>query len=840
METNPPSNQCGGSLPAPTDAFAAHISHAPEYPAKLGPYRILGKLGSGGMGVVLAAIRDDDTMKKRVAIKLIKRGWDTDEIIRRFTIERQVLGALNHPNIARVIDAGAAEDGRPFFVMEFVDGMPIDKYCDFHRLTTEQRVRLFMKVCSAVQYAHQNLVVHRDIKPHNILVTQSGEPKLLDFGIAKLLNPDMQQIAVFTGLDLRLMTPEYASPEQVSGGPISTASDVYSLGVLLYELLTGVRPYHFRTRVEEEIRRVVMEVEPARPSTAVTQDAPALPIPPSGTEAPPTRPTTGTQVTGTLATRAQQRGTAVNTLRRELADDLDDIVLMAMRKVPRMRYASAQQLADDLARHLNGEPVLARPESAIYRLKKVVKRHKVAVGIAAAFLIVSAASAVVMGTLWARAERERVRAEGAEALAQREAASAKAGAQLAESLALQVLPEVARLGGSLGAQELIGRALKARVEQLPEDMKSSPQALRDQADALEALATAAFTTRGERRGSPDVARPLFEEALRLREILTQSENATSRDREALLLGKIKLADLLMNALGKTDQALALYAQAAREAEQLPPPSPTDQEPSPGRRLLAAALINAADALLVQGRDVEATGLITRSVSLREEMATRWPDDRYVQRDLSVGLSRQGRLAERANRWEDAVKVYQQALAIRRRLAALYPDEGQTKRDVVVASEALVRALLETGQFAAARELLVPALSQTNAAVADAGDDERAAWDQARLMLLTGRVLVREGRAKDAAQHFQNYSMKKLVEDRFPGQLPLLATAAEWAEASGDAQQAAGHADLALEEWKQADIWLDRLCKAMPDAAEFPPARDRVSAKIQGRARAGRP
>lgn len=240
--------------------------------SRVGPYRLQREIGRGGMGVVYLAHRDDRQYEKQVAIKLVKRGMDTDDILRRFRHERQTLATLDHPNIARLLDGGVTEDGLPYFVMEYIEGLPLDAYCDLHKLNTIARLQLFLTVCSAVHYAHQNLIVHRDLKPGNILVTAEGAPKLLDFGIAKLLHqgPSAQSLA-HTMSGAWMMTPEYASPEQVRHEPITTASDVYSLGALLYKLLSGHRPYRFTNFSPQEIERVICEQQPQRPSTAVSR-----------------------------------------------------------------------------------------------------------------------------------------------------------------------------------------------------------------------------------------------------------------------------------------------------------------------------------------------------------------------------------------------------------------------------------------------------------------------------------------------------------------------------------------------------------------------------------------
>jgi len=236
---------------------------------QVGPYRILRQIGSGGMGILYEAIREDQ-FQKRVALKVIKRGMDTASIIRRFHRERQILAGLSHANVTALLDGGTTADGRPYFVMEYVEGQPVTEFCDAHHLTIRQRLEIFREICGAVQYAHQNLVVHRDLKPGNILIKRDGVPKLLDFGIAKILNLEVTSGTLdMTAAATRIMTPEYASPEQVRGEPITTSTDVYSLGVLLYELLTGHRPYRFNTRTAQEIAQVICEQQPEKPSVVV-------------------------------------------------------------------------------------------------------------------------------------------------------------------------------------------------------------------------------------------------------------------------------------------------------------------------------------------------------------------------------------------------------------------------------------------------------------------------------------------------------------------------------------------------------------------------------------------
>ncbi len=315
---------------------------------RLGSYVIESEIGRGGMGVVYLASRADNAFQKRVAIKVVKRGMDTDLILRRFRHERQILANLDHPNIARLMDGGATTDGVPYFVMEYIEGQPIYQYCDARRVSVRDRLLLFCQVCNAVEYAHQNQIIHRDIKPSNILVNGAGFPKLFDFGIAKLLNSELiSDTAPQTATAVRLMTVEYASPEQVQGLPLTHLSDLYSLGVLLYELLTGHRPYRFRSRALHEMARVISEEEPEYPSIAVSGTERLLPVAHVDQEAM------------TIGHLCEMRGESQESLRRELTGNLDNITLKILSKDPAKRFQSAADLRDDINRHLEGRPVSA-------------------------------------------------------------------------------------------------------------------------------------------------------------------------------------------------------------------------------------------------------------------------------------------------------------------------------------------------------------------------------------------------------------------------------------------------------------------------------------------------
>jgi eukaryotic-like serine/threonine-protein kinase len=363
-------------------------------------YKILKQIGHGGMGTVYLATKLDESFDKKVAIKLIKRGMDTTAVLKRFVMERKILASLENPYIANLIDGGSTSDGLPYLVMEYIEGEPITKFCDANRFSIAERLELFRKVCSAVSYAHQNLVVHRDIKPSNILVTKDGTPKLLDFGIAKLLNPDWSLETVETTATMfRLMTPKYASPEQIRGLTITTASDVYSLGVVLYELLSGERPYKIESRMPQDVANVILTEEPRKPSEAATQR----------------RGDTETQRKLFASTNFDEQNISPSPNLRvsasQLRGDLDNIILKALRKEPERRYSSVQEFSEDIRRHLANLPITARPDTLIYRTDKFIRRHRF--GVAAGLLIFLSLLSGITATTWQayRANIEREKAE---------------------------------------------------------------------------------------------------------------------------------------------------------------------------------------------------------------------------------------------------------------------------------------------------------------------------------------------------------------------------------------------------------------------------------------------
>ena len=432
-----------------THTRPAGSADGPGAGRQIGPYRVVREIGAGGMGQVFLAARADDQYRKRVAIKLILAGRESDEMLRHFRRERQVLAALDHPNIAKLLDGGTTPEGSPYLVMDFVEGVPIDRYTATRRLAVEECLRLFLSVCSAVSHAHRNLIVHRDIKPGNILVTQDGTPKLLDFGLAKLLNPDLARETA-TGPRLAF-TPAYASPEQVRGDPVTTATDVYSLGVVLYELLTGRSPYRVRTAGSAEILRAVCEQDPERPSAAVTR---------RGTDG---GTPTGEPPAPDAGRMSHAAGQGARGLHRNLRGDLDAVLLMALRKEPHRRYLSVDAFADDIRRYLERRPVAARKGTFSYRTGKFVRRHWA--GATAAILVLAAL--IAGGAL---STYGLVRAREAEREAHREAAKAKAINDFLQSTLFSAHPS---LGG--GRQMTVVDALAAAVRKIDTAFPDQPE-----------------------------------------------------------------------------------------------------------------------------------------------------------------------------------------------------------------------------------------------------------------------------------------------------------------------------------------------------------------------------
>ena len=676
----------------------------------IGAYRILRRIGQGGMGAVYLAERDTGEFKQQVAIKLIKRGMDSEFVVRRFLSERQILAALNHPNIARLLDGGTTADGRPYFVMEYIEGRPITQYADEQQLSTVERLQLFQKVCAAIHYAHQNLVIHRDIKPSNILVTADGIPKLLDFGIAKLLNPELAAHTIeATAVAVRLMTPEYASPEQVKGEAITTASDVYSLGVLLYELLTGHRPYRISNRTPLEVARVVCEEEPQRPSTVVGR-----------VETYPLADGTGT-IQVTPETISRTRDSNPEKLRRRLAGDLDNIVLMAMRKEPARRYASVDQLANDIRRHLEGRPVIARKDTLTYRTAKFVRRHRA--GMLAALLILASLIAGAVMTLQQRARAERrfndVR-------------------HLASSFLFEFHDAIKDLPGSTAARELVVRRALEYLDDLAREGGSDSSLQRELATAYQKV--------GDVQGNPlfanlgDTAGALvsYQKAHAIRAELARKHPDSEDDRRALAVSYLRIGDIGWRT-GDTKLAQEAYHEGIGLIEGLAESArldlPTSRELWAGYRNLAYALAETGD--LNAGLES-----LRKGQALGERLMAAYPDDKGVRHDMSATLTLLGQAQGERGELAAALDTFQKALRIDEQIAAAEPNNAEFQKSVAKACLDIGDVHMHAGNPRAAAESYRRASTIMEQVAAADPADAQARRNVASAQVNLGRALLK--------------------------------------------------------------------------------------------------
>lgn len=646
---------------APEDAAGTREEDLRVEGQRAGPYRMLREVGRGGSGTVFLAERDDQEFRKTVAIKLLRSGTESADILRRFRQERQILASLDHPFIAKLHDGGTTDAGLPYFVMEYVAGRPIDQECDRRRLSIRERLELFRKVCAAVHFAHQSLVVHRDLKPRNILLTEDGSPKLLDFGIAKLLGADpLSAGPEVTLVDARPMTPEYASPEQVLGEPITTASDVYSLGVVLYELLTGHRPHRIRSLQFEDIRRGVCVDEPVKPSMVVGQTVEG-----DGGEEGPSRITPRSV--------AEARAETQERLGRLLAGDLDNVVSMAMSKEPQRRYASAAELAEDLRRHLEGLPVLARQDTLSYRTSKFVRRHRAGVAVAAAFLLSLVGFGVAMTVQSARVARQRN-------LAEREAAKAVAINQF-----LQKTLGSANPTEGLGRDTTVLEALSTAVGTIGESFEGQPE--------IQAAVenTIGFTYLG--LGRYDEAEPLLRSALKRRRSVLGDEHPD-------------VAESLTNLGG-----LMLYRGDYRSAEGFFRQALEQRRKRLGRHPdVAASLNDLGLSLAYLGDYAAAEPLYREALAMRRELVGR--DDPTV----AETLNNLAFLLHDKGDYAAAEPIYREVVAMDRKLL------GDEHPNLAIDLDNFASLLDDKGDYAAAEPLFREALEIRRKALGEGHPD----------------------------------------------------------------------------------------------------------------------
>lgn len=703
---------------------------------QIGAYRVLREIGRGGMGVVYEARRESEDFSQTVALKILRHETNSIELARRFRRERQILASLEHPNIARLIDGGRASDGTPFIVMEYVEGAPVDEFCEEKNLNVLERLELFLEVCRAVSFAHSRLVAHRDLKPSNILVTAGGNVKLLDFGIAKILADDDDKAALDqTATLMRLMTPRYASPEQISGRAVSTATDVYSLGLILYELLTGAPAYDISSNRPDEIARIVCEAEPPRPS-ARNLDL-------------------GFGISDLTKTNAADKRTARKNSKtnpksqiqnlKSLRGDLDNIILKALRKEPSRRYASVEQFAEDIRRHLKGLPVIARPDTFSYRAGKFVKRNRVPVIAGVLILLTLVGGIAATGWQAVRAERQRL-------LAEKRFDQVR---ELANNVVFKYHDEIKDLPGATRVREILVRDALKYLDNLQSESGNDPALTRELAQAYIRVASVQGGTYQANLGDSKGAAESYSKAIVLLEPLA-AENSTDppllaelRDayvesgrafyrtgefaaqtenmRKALALSE-KIIALEPNEVsprlfhsrtlvhwadtfpeGEIERKLEAFRQALTIAEDLVKEDPNDETinrlfATTTHRMQLYTFLKSVEAKKKGEVEIEksllreALGYAVRSREAQEKVLSLNPENPLYRRNAAGGKLNEGKIYRELGDTETALRLANEALKIQQTIAAEDSNNQEIKLDLKESYEDIALAYLKRGEI----------------------------------------------------------------------------------------------------------------------------------------------
>jgi eukaryotic-like serine/threonine-protein kinase len=735
---------------------------------KLGPYQITAEIGRGGMGAVYQAVRIDGEFEVAVAIKIVRHGMSSDLVLERFRTERQIQARLGHPNITRLLDGGTTGDGLTYFVMEYIEGQPLTKYCDSHRLSITDRLKLFRKICDAVSYAHHNLIVHRDLKPDNILVMADGTPKLLDFGIAKILDvpadgsqPTMTMV--------RMGTPAYSSPEQILGEPVGVATDVYSLGVILYELLTGKRPYRLETLGWEESARVVCERDATRPSSVVSSKA-------------------------ATADETEQisvaRRTTVDGLRRRLAGDLDNIVSVALRKEPSRRYRSVDQLSEEIQNHLEGRPVKARGDSIVYKAGKLIGRHKLGFAVVAAFSILflatSAAAAWQAHLLATRVDEDR---------------------KLATSFLVNVHDVITKLPGSTPVREaLLAKSLEY-LNRLAADAGGDREMRRSLALAYERFADLQVGAGAAGFGKSAQALRTYETAERIREALSRE---APRDRLAQreLASNYLLGSYITGRASTLERRMAYDKNALAIGESLIKTQPGNRD---YQTLLASAYTSVAYGYGLSARWPEATAYYRKALPIRERIAADSPRDTAAQRELANVYYRLGVMETQSGRPASAFQDLRGALAIQTRILKAGGEDERLRSDIASAHHFLGMALAATGELPRALAEFREAISIREKTLAADGRDARTRSLLAGNYAEQATTLLKSGSTSAArASILRALSLQRELLALDSRGVPVRLSLADYQGRLAAVDSATGNRREAAQNWLRASAIYDEL------------------------------
>jgi serine/threonine protein kinase len=748
---------------APVPGFVAEDEARFRLPPgkRIGAYEILEEIAVGGMGAVYRAIRADGQYKQQVALKIIRSDLGPELTATRFRNERQILASLEHPNIAKILDGGTTVDGLPYFVMELIDGLPITEYCDQQKLPIDGRLKMFRTVCSAVHYAHQHLVIHRDIKPGNILITAEGTPKLLDFGIAKILDPSLlPENMTMTAAGQWMMTPEYASPEQLRGEAITTATDVYSLGLVLYQLLAGHRACRFASRLPHEIARAVLETEPEKPSSAIRRKE----------RAPEEKPESGVLTPEIISDR---RSDSPERLHRRLAGDLDNIALKAIRKEPGARYTSADQLSEDIRRHLEGLPVVARKSTVAYRCRKYVLRHKV--GVTAAALVFLSLLAGIVVTL-----REARIARANQLRAEKRFNDVRA---LANSLIFDIHDGISQLPGSTPVREVLVKKALLYLDSLSQESSGDSALQRELASAYDRVGSLQWSSDFANQGDSVGALQSRRKALAIRESLATAnpndskiqveltdeyigladaiestgdfagaldvlhkippllEKATAHTSDPRLLdrqaGSYYYTGRLLNEMGDPAGALENYRKAAAIHESTNATDP--DEVNLLRTHVAGDYAGMAESMMLSKQLNDASKVQEQAVQILEELSRSKPNSVPLRQFLANSYDLLGTIWDKQSDHIKALKSRRRAHEIFEEMMTSDPKNALARTNFAFSDESLGESLVAAGDLGEALQHIREALAVFQSAAASGSKDRYVSSGMADCYFAYGMV-----------------------------------------------------------------------------------------------------
>jgi len=681
----------------------------------VGVYRIVCELGYGGMGAVYLAERSDGKFAQRVALKLLKRELNTSSLRRRFQQEQEILASLEHPHIARLLDAGTTADKIPFLAMEYVEGLPIDDYCRSQNLDLNQRLDLFRKVCAAVNFAHRNLIVHRDLKPSNILVNKDGIPKLLDFGISKIISAEFEQINSATVTKLGAMTPSYASPEQLQSKSVTTATDIYSLGVILYELLSSHRPFEAKEGDLQEIYQAVIEYEPPPPSVVIADFG-------FGISDAENQKTSVPHQTKNQNLRTNPQSAIRHP---QLKGDLDNIILKALRKEPERRYSSAENLAEDIHRHQRGLPVTARPNTFFYRAEKFYKRNKA--GVIGTVLIALAIIAGIVATLW---QAQVARAESAKA--EKRFNDVR---KLANSYIFDVYPEIENLEGSLKAREKILTNALEYLDGLSNEAGGDLELQSELATGYEKIGDVQGALNNSSFGNTQAGLDSYERGRKLREAVYAANPTNLEAKEKLAANYYTTARTLWNN-NQAKEAEEMFDKGLRLRRELVAAQPDAVE---FQNRLAVLLIDYGAIPVFNSQTEKALVLFDEALQIVEKLRLKEPENSDFKKTLTRLLRIMSKAKASIGDYEGGIRGLTQAVEVSKELAAQFPNDFRVQRSVWLTDTIICELFIEKRDGQKAVEACLPTIGFPKTALEKEPENGVVAYDLAISHFNTARA-----------------------------------------------------------------------------------------------------